>query len=96
MSDRDRWDVLYRRVETPAPADLTWDAVCRLGQHDLVVRTLTRMVEHGDLTRDQALIAAVFALYNQKAAMMQAECDRRNTSPADVLLLDGKIYVRQV
>lgn len=95
MMDRLTLD-LYPPVETPAKADLTWDAVIRLSHHDPLVRHTVMLAEHGDLTREQALIATVFALYNQKAQTFRAELDRRNTAlPADFILHDGKTYVRQ-
>lgn len=88
---------LYPPVEPPATADLmTWAAVIRLSYHDPVVRLAVTLAERGDFTREQALIAALFALYNVRARMFQAEVDRRNTEvPADFIIHDGKIYVRR-
>jgi hypothetical protein len=94
MTDRLTLD-LYPPIETPAKGDLRWEAVIRLSHHDPVVRHTAMMAEQGDLTREQALIAAVFALYNQKAQMFATELNRRNAAPSDFIVHEGKTYVRQ-
>jgi hypothetical protein len=53
------------------------------------------LVDRGELTREQALIAVVYALYNQKAQLFAALVEQKATEVSDFILLDGKRYDRR-
>lgn len=70
---------LYPPVE--APKIPTWEDILRLSHHEPIAHLVATLVERGDVTREQALMIAVFALYNQKADMFRHEVNRRNMEP---------------
>jgi len=61
----------------------TWEDIERLSRHYPVVYQAVTMVERGDWTREQALIAVVYALAGSFSELYRAEIDRlqRESSP---------------
>ena len=55
----------------------TWEDIERLAQHYQVLHRAVTLVERGDWTREQALIAAIFALADAFQAVFNAEVERR-------------------
>lgn len=95
MSERPGLD-MFPPVNPPTDrTGLTWDALRPLCLVEPAVRHAVLLVERGDLTREQALIAAVFALYNQKAQLFATLVEQKATEVADFILLDGKRYDRR-
>jgi hypothetical protein len=80
----------------PAPRerlDLTWESLYRLAEHDSVIRTVLVCVERGELTREQALVAAVFSLYDAKRVFFKAATDAAtNSRPAPVVLCPPSVH----
>ena len=81
--------------EVPISTPATWDDVLRLASYEPAVRHAIKLVYEG-CDREEALIVAVFMLYELKRTMFQAEIDRRASEPVDFVLVDGKRDVRQV
>lgn len=94
MSDREAgqikpWDSdarkpgldLYPVVRVPSAP--TWDDIVQLSYHEPVLHHIVTLVSmpYSNISREQGLTMAVFALYNAKAAMFQREVDRVNTEP---------------
>jgi hypothetical protein len=86
---------MYPAVETPRRL-LTWEDAIRLSHHEPVVRAFVTYAERDEMTREQALLAAVFALYNQKASLFRGEVDRRNREMPDFVMIGDKRYDRTV
>jgi hypothetical protein len=80
---------MYPAVPMPRSPQ-TWDDIVRLSHHEPVLRIVIGLEHRGDLTREQALIAAVFTLYNQKSELFRAEVDRRNSTLATCLVYSAE------
>lgn len=60
----------------------SWEDIERLARHYPVLQWAVTRVRRGELTREQALIAAVFALADSFQMMVRTEVDRlKNSSP---------------
>jgi len=55
----------------------TWEDIERLALHYQVLHQAATLVERGDLTREQALILAVYALADSFQRLFHAEVERR-------------------
>jgi hypothetical protein len=65
----------------PPSSPPTWDDIERLALHYPVLHQAVTLVRRGDLTREQALIAAVFALADAFQKLFTAEVDCRMNEP---------------
>ena len=74
--------------EVPISTPATWDDVLRLASYEPAVRHAIKLVYEG-CDREEALIVAVFMLYELKRTMFQAEIDRRASEPVDFVLGSG-------
>lgn len=82
MSENDKRPSLdlYPLMGPPSTPPV-WADVERLALHYPAARHAVAMVERGDYTREEALIALVFALADAFSRLFKAEVDRRMTEP---------------
>jgi hypothetical protein len=93
--DEKKWR-FFPPVDLPVDQPgLTWDALRPLCLVEPAMRHAEVLVDRGELTREQALIAVVYALYNQKAQLFAALVEQKATEVSDFILLDGKRYDRR-
>lgn len=59
----------------------TWEDIERLSLHNPVLHQVVTLVQRGDLTREQALILAVFSLADSFQQLYRAEVERRRNEP---------------
>lgn len=59
----------------------TWEDIERLSLHYPALHAAVTLVERGDLTREQALILAVFALADAFQQLYRAEVERLHVTP---------------
>lgn len=75
----------------------TWEDIERLSMHYPAARDAVTMVQRGDWTREQALIALAFSLAESFSRMFRLAVDRRNCEPPKPFLItpDGKMWVER-
>lgn len=66
----------------PEPSLPEWEDIARLRHYSPQLHACLTMHERGDLTREQALILAVFMLYNAHGQLTREAVERLQNSPA--------------
>jgi len=95
MTEQPRRNI-YPPVDSPTDrTGLTWDSLRPLCLVEPAVRHAVLLHEQGHLTREEALIAMVYGLYNQKAQLFATLVEQKATEVSDFILLDGKRYDRR-
>lgn len=64
----------------PVPTIPEWGDVARLRRYSPHLHACVTMQERGDLTREQALILAVFLLYNAHGTLTREAVERRQNA----------------
>lgn len=64
----------------------TWDDIERLAMHYPVAHHAVTMVRRGDWTREQALVALVYALADSFSQLFRAEVERRRMEPPSIVI----------
>lgn len=76
---------LYPPPGTPSSPP-QWEDIERLAMHYPAARHAVMLVERGHLTREQALIALVYALADAYSRMFRAEVERVSLTPSNPIV----------
>jgi hypothetical protein len=75
MADPRMSMTLFPKLHSPERP--VWDDAVRLSHYDTFVRHFVYMEARGEMTREEALISALYASYNHRAERFKADCDAR-------------------
>lgn len=74
-------------IEVPVDREVTWEDIERAALHGHVaLYQLVKMVQHGLLSREQALMRTVLVLAEGRRTLMQAHIDLINRTPRAIYI----------
>lgn len=81
---------LYPRLPIPDRPHV-YEHLYEVAKHDPTVRTAMVLVERGELSREEALVSMVLALYASKAAIWKQHIDLVDVTPMSPFVIPGKV-----